>query len=231
MRDTHPMQKVYIYAVKSFSSTLKTRFPFQRRCPDRLAQSYDYLCVVLAATARALRCMHALSLHRNFTHACMHCVTAVMHNRARATACTSDSRSDIRELSQLPSMPKGKLCTYRLWQLTIFFFYFSCFRLIFSGILIVWITFDHHYFWILSMEFSNNATFAEKSWFLGNFPFTCVQSACSASGALAAHVCLNVRWMGILRVATAWYACTVTARKFHSRMHCVTAVLGSYYHA
>ena len=129
MRDTHPMQKVYIYAVKSF--------PFQRRCPDRLAQSYDYLCVVLAATARALRCMHALSLHRNFTHACMHCVTAVMHNRARATACTSDSRSDIRELSQLPSMPKGKLCTYRLWQLTIFFFYFSCFRLIFSGILIV----------------------------------------------------------------------------------------------
>ena len=101
-----------------------TRFPFQRRCPDRLAQSYDYLCVVLAATARALRCMHALSLHGNFTHACMHCVTAVMHNRARATACTSDSRSDIRELSQLPSMPKGKLCTYRLWQLTIFFLLF-----------------------------------------------------------------------------------------------------------
>ena len=181
-----------------------TRFPFQRRCPDRLAQSYDYLCVVLAATARALRCMHActvtacmhaLSLHGNFTHACMHCVTA-----------------------------------YRLWQLTIFFLLFLL-QTDFFWHLIVWITFDHHYFWILSMEFSNNSTFAEKSWFLGNFPFTCVQSACSASGALAAHVCLNVRWMGILRVATAWYACTVTARKFHSRMHCVTAVLGSYYHA
>ena len=210
----------------SFSTSMSWPPSSELRLPMR-----GVTCV--AATARALRCMHALSLHRNFTHACMHCVTAVMHNRARATACTtSDSRSDIRELSQLPSMPKGKLCTYRLWlwQLTIFFLLFLL-QTDFFWYLIVWITFDHHYFWILSMEFSNNSTFAEKSWFLGNFPFTCVQSACSASGALAAHVCLNVRWMGILRVATAWYACTVTARKFHSRMHCVTAVLGSYYHA
>ena len=148
MRDTHPMQKVYICSEQSFSSTLcliladlalevdaMTRFPFQRRCPDRLAQSYDYLCVVLAATARALRCMHALSLAQKF-HSCMHALcycsyATIVRGPLHALAIRGRTSGNFHSCRQCR---RGNFVHIAYGNLRFFFFYFSCFRLIFSGI-------------------------------------------------------------------------------------------------